>query len=348
MSLSRRTAAALLLTAPLAGRAFAQGAAPKIGLSTLLEGASARLFVGPGGPYLAGIYVKHLGTGEEAAFHAQDAFESASTIKMGVAVMAYQLAEQKKLNLDERYEVKPADYRGGSHIIRLADPGLKPTIRDVITDMIITSNNAATDIMVAKVGGKEKLNAFLKDQGLGGLKLNSTTFEYFRRRYELIDPKYAALTPEEVSALQSNQPAGKITAEVIDDLNRQAEAKNVEPQLKKPENWFGIASAADMGRLLEGIEKATLVSPTASGELKRALLAQQSGTRKMPHFLNVPIGHKTGETYGVTNDVGMIYARSGTIVIAIYSMGYTGLTADADDRLGHVARLVVEYFDGAS
>ena len=50
------------------------------------------------------------------------------------------------------------------------------------------------------------LDQFLKDQGFNGLKLNRTTFEFFRRRYELLDPKYKALTPEDVSALQSNQP----------------------------------------------------------------------------------------------------------------------------------------------
>jgi hypothetical protein len=82
--------------------------------------------------------------------------------------------------------------------------------------------------------------------------------------------------------------------------------------------------------------------------MKRIMLAQQAGTRKIPHWLTVPVGHKTGEGPGVTNDVGMIYARSGPIVVAFYTMGYSGTQAEADDRIGHVARLIVEYFDGAS
>ena len=34
--------------------------------------------------------------------------------------------------------------------------------------------------------------------------------------------------------------------------------------------------------------------------------------------------------------------------MSFYTGGYTGLAADADDRLGAVARLIVEYFDGGS
>ena len=110
---------------------------------------------------------------------------------------------------------------------------------------------------------------------------------------------------------------------------------------------LAVVTPAEMGKLLEGIEKDTIASKGACEEMKRIMLAQQAGTHKIPHFLSVRVAHKTGEVGGVTNDVGMIYAKSGPIIIAFYSMGYTGLAADADDRLGAVARLVVEYFDGA-
>jgi len=82
--------------------------------------------------------------------------------------------------------------------------------------------------------------------------------------------------------------------------------------------------------------------------MKRILRAQQAGTRKIPHFLSVPVGHKTGETMGVTNDIGIIYAKSGPIIITSFNMQMAGLQADGDDRIGHVARIVAEYFDGAN
>jgi hypothetical protein len=58
-----------------------------------------------------------------------------------------------------------------------------------------------------------------------------------------------------------------------------------------------------------------------------------------PHLLTVPVTHKTGENTNVTHDMGMIYARSWTIVMVSLNTGVTGLMADADDRIGGLARL---------
>ena len=43
--------------------------------------------------------------------------------------------------------------RGGSGIFRYHDAGLQPTLRDVLMQMIITSDNTATDLAIAQVGG---------------------------------------------------------------------------------------------------------------------------------------------------------------------------------------------------
>src|SRR5271166_886073 len=99
-------------------------------------------------PAKAGVYVKHLGTGEEAAVRAGDPFNSASVIKIPVMILAYRLADQNQLNLNDRVEIKRSDLRGGSGIFRYHDVGLNPTIRDLITQMIITSDNTATDMMI--------------------------------------------------------------------------------------------------------------------------------------------------------------------------------------------------------
>ncbi len=329
--------------------ATAQQAPAQSALNRLLAAEIGR-FAGPGGPYRGGIYIKHMKTGEEAGFRADELFESASTIKMVMTVMAYRLAEQKKLNLAERYIVREADFRGGG-IIRLSDPDLNPTLRDVIGEMIMTSNNAATDIMTAKVGGVDAVNAFLKAEGFNSLRLNSTTFGYFRQRYDLIDTKYKTMTPLDFYALQRNQPTKTMTAEMIKRIRAEADAAQVDKrflELRSDKNyWYGIATPRDMGRLLEGIERATIVSKESADEIKRFMRAQKSGALKIPHWLDVPVAHKTGETTGVTNDVGVIYAKSGPIIISFYSQGYTGRRSEADSRLGHVARLVVEYFDGA-
>ncbi len=330
----------------LSGQVLAQSATPDPGLTKLLTAELSR-FSGTGG-----IYIHHLGNGTEANVNGAQKFDSASTIKMAVAVLAYRLQDQKKLNLNDRYTIKASDFRGGSGIFKFHDVGLNPTWRDIILQMIITSDNSATDMMIAKVGGVAAVNAFLTEQGFTGLHLNMTTNDYFRRPYDLADPKNKSLTPEDVFAMQTNLESFTKPREAqIARLRKEVADKKINDEMRKramdETTWLGVVTPNDMGRLIEGIEKGTIASKEACEELKRMMRAQQSGSRKIPHWLSVPVAHKTGETGGVTNDVGMIYARSGPIIIAFYTIGYEGLAADADDRLGHVARLIVEYFDGA-
>ena len=74
--------------------------------------------------------------------------------------------------------------------------------------------------------------------------------------------------------------------------------------------------------------------------------AQQAGARRLPHFLSVPVAHKTGDFPPVlANDVGIIFARSGPIVVAFFANEITGSYGEAEDAIGEVARRIVDYFD---
>src|SRR5687767_1608100 len=83
-------------------------------------------------PARTGIYLKHLKTGEEVAIRADESFNSQSVIKVPVMVRAFQLAEAGKLDLDGRVTLSRATLRDGTGIFQYADPGLAPTVRDLI------------------------------------------------------------------------------------------------------------------------------------------------------------------------------------------------------------------------
>jgi beta-lactamase class A len=315
------------------------------GLQRLLDAELARF------PATAGIYVKHLTTGEEAAIRGDETFNSASVIKIPIMVLAYQLAEKGNLNLDSRVEITKGDLRGGSGVLRYHDLGLRPTVRDLITQMVITSDNTATDLMIAKVGGVAAVNAWLTANQYADLRLNSTVYDVFRRRYEVADPALRSLTPEEVYALGSNDPdfAGMARdrfdriqarmASLADELNRQVN--------EEPSTWLGQITARGIGRLLEAIEKCTIATQASCAEMRRAFRRQQSGARRLPHFLDVPVGHKTGDFPPVlANDVGVVYARSGPIVVAFLTSAIREPYAETEDRMGRVAQGLVDYFDG--
>ena len=151
-----RTLLFLFVTAVVAG---AQPGAPRSGLTKILEAELARF------PARTGVYVKHLTTGEEAAVRADEAFSSASAIKLAILTRAYQMVDAGELKLDDRVEIRRSDLRDGTGVLQYHDLGLQPTIRDLLTEMVITSDNTATDLMTLKVGGVAQLNAWLERSG---------------------------------------------------------------------------------------------------------------------------------------------------------------------------------------
>ena len=263
-------------------------------------------------PGKAGIWVKHLTTGETAGVRDSEIFNSASVIKIPVMVQAFQMAERGELKLDERITIRKADIRGGSGIFRYHDEGLQPTFRDVLLQMIVTSDNTATDLSIAKVGGVAKVNAWLKQAGYAdGHKLTQTTGELFA--------KYNALKP-------------------TDDRNAKTNADR--------SYWLGEISPKSVGLMLEAIEKKTIASAASCEAMLRMLRAQQAGQRRLNHYLSVPVAHKTGDFPPVlANDVGIIYARSGPIVVSYLGNAITGNYGDAEDRIGRFAQQLVELFD---
>jgi beta-lactamase class A len=290
-------------------------AQPPTALHNLLTRASADF------PGKAGIWVKHLTTGETAGVRDGEMFNSASVIKIPVLVLAFQMADKGTLTLDERITIRKEDIRGGSGIFRYHDLGLQPTFRDVLLQMVITSDNTATDLAIAKVGGVARVNAWLKESGYGdpstssgpggGQRLVQTTGDLFA--------KYNALGP-------------------ADDRNAKTNADRT--------YWLGEITPRSVGLMLEAIEKKTIAAAASCDAMLRMMRGQQAGARRLNHFLSVPVAHKTGDFPPVlANDVGIIYARTGPIVVSFLGNAITGNYGEAEDRIGRFAQQLVEYFD---
>jgi beta-lactamase class A len=99
--------------------------------------------------------------------------------------------------------------------------------------------------------------------------------------------------------------------------------------------------------MIEAIENRALPSKEGAEELLRMMRAQQAGARRMPHFLSgIQVAHKTGDFPPVlANDVGVVYAPSGPIVVSFFLNAITGNYGEAEDRIGRFAQQLVELFD---
>ena len=316
-------------------------------------------------PANTGLYVKHLTTGEEVAIRADQSFNSQSVIKIPIMVRAFQLAETGKLNLDERITLTRAEMRDGTGVFQYFDLGVSVTLRDLIQQMIVTSDNTATDAVTVKVGGKDAINAWLAENGYKMRFLNRG-WEYRRKLLAKLDSRFANLTAEEVTGLQyaMSESAGPVFEHykplftgpraawldvVRNPANRRTHTANQRKlMVEDPDVWLGDITAREIARMLEGIERCTVASPASCATMKVFLRRQLAGSRRLPHFVDVPVGHKTGDSGNIANDVGILYSRSGPIVVAALVSGITGSYGEAEDRIGRIAKRVVDHFDGGA
>jgi len=314
-------------------------------------------------PAKAGVYVKHLKTGEEAGVRADEAFNSFSVIKLSILAMSYKLADQKKLKLDDRVEIRRALIRDGSGIFQFHDYGLAPTIRDVLTQMVITSDNTATDIMVDKVGGFSELNHWTAAAGYPKIRMLQHGWEWRRKLMALADARFKDLPAEQIVGLMYAMGNNALFSRYSDlftgarqDLVNTVRSESFRRSYNQardkylsddPDFWLGTVTPREVGRLLEAIENKTIASQESCEEMKAILLRQQGGARRIPHFLNAPVAHKTGDgPPNIANDVGIVYARSGPIVISFFTSNNRAPYAELEDRIGEVSRKIVDYFDG--
>jgi beta-lactamase class A len=271
------------------------------------------------------VHAKHLSTGREIAVRADEPANTVSVIKIAVMIQAFRDADEGKLKLDERHEIRPEEMRRGTGVLQTFAPGLRPTWRDLVTQMMTTSDNTATDIVIAKVG-LDRVNALLGSLGYKETRLRMTIGELFRGVWQLVDAKHAGLTDREVF-----------------DRGFPEEAPYME-YVKDPEKWFGRTTARETSRLLEGIEKGSLASAAATTEMKQ-ILEEQIYFSRLPQRIRsrTRVGHKTGDWPPIIgNDVGILYAESGPIVISVFTNANKGSFFELEAAIGQVAEDVLE------
>lgn len=124
------------------------------------------------------VAARDLGSGAEVLLNADEVFPTASVIKLPILVELLRQVEAGMLALDDRVELRGEDQVGGSGILKVFDAGLRLTLRDVATLMIVLSDNTATNLAIDAVGGVAAVNAAMDALGLPTIRLhNRVEFE---------------------------------------------------------------------------------------------------------------------------------------------------------------------------
>lgn len=110
-------------------------------------------------------FAKNLATGATVAIDADRPVQTASVIKLPLFLQAFEQVKAGKIKLDDVIELNKANQVAGSGVLPFMDAGLKLTLKDTLTLMVILSDNTATNLSIDKVGLKPT-NQMLAEMGL--------------------------------------------------------------------------------------------------------------------------------------------------------------------------------------
>ncbi|MCL4860587.1 MAG: serine hydrolase [Caldilineaceae bacterium] len=283
-----------------------------------------------------GVALHHIESGEEIHLDAGESFPMASVLKIPVLVEALRQLREGRFALDDRWPLTSAEKNIGSGILTYMQDGVTPTVRDLLTLMIIISDNTATDMVMHRLG-VERINQTMHELGLADIHMALTIRGIFddmlgeasdpaRLFVDLDKPKTAPPTRRDGRAFSSG-----------------------------PDN--NVSTPRDMTRLLAMIFRGEIIDRAACDGMLHILLQQQLNAR-LPLFLpyGVPFAHKTGTLAGIRNDAGVLYCSADShVAVTVFARWDTEAVKDdkvaewerisaIDAAFGHIGRAVYDYF----
>lgn len=118
-----------------------------------------------------GVAIEDLSSGEHYFLREDEVFAQASSIKITVLATLYLQAQEGKIKLTDLYTVQSSDLVPDSDIMNGLTPGVtRVTLRDLATMMVAVSDNAATNVLIDRVG-MSNVNAMLDSLSLTHTRL---------------------------------------------------------------------------------------------------------------------------------------------------------------------------------
>jgi N-acetylated-alpha-linked acidic dipeptidase len=280
------------------------------------------------------VYMKNLGNGDEIAVDSDKVFETFSVIKLAIATELMHQVEAGKISLSDRIPLTAANERLPSGVLYAMDPGLTPTVKDLLTLMIIISDNEATDALGDKVG-RDNVTAYAHSLGLANTSIQFSDLDWDRTWLGTLDPTYRHASGDQTI----NFPFDKYNGQQVQDAFGHT--------IYDAGIYFGHSTTRDIGRLLEMMATGKLVSKSAS-DLIQGIMEKQQVNDRFPRYLeNVRIAHKTGDGQPfIANDAGVLWVNNQPIVLVVFTGHHHGTTASLHDTIARIAADVVEHYGG--
>jgi beta-lactamase class A len=262
------------------------------------------------------LFAENLKTHETVAISPDMPVQTASVIKLAILYQALEQVRSGKAHFDDKITLTASDQVAGSGVLLFFDAPLSLTLKDVLTMMIVMSDNSATNLVIDHLG-LENIDAQIAKLGLKDTYLYKKVF-------------MPAPAGKVMPADQKKFGLGKTTArEMAFVMTKIARCELAEP---------GSPTQADDAKLCQVALKMLHVQFYRS-----AIPRYLDG---MPGATSDSIANKTGSLDAVRNDVAAISTKNGMVIISVFTFNNKdhswGAEQEGELSIAKLARAIIQ------
>jgi beta-lactamase class A len=268
------------------------------------------------------LYATQLNTSKFAGLDPDTVVQTASVIKLTILFEAMEQVRAGKAHWDDKITLQPGDAVSGSGLLLFLDTPQVLTLKDILTLMVIMSDNTATNLAMDKIG-LDAVNARISWMGLKNTHL-----------YKKIGKPSTEPMPDDQPKFGLGKTTPREMAEVMERI--------------------GLCALDDPGRLKTPVAKPLSAGDTAICGVAMKMLRNQFYRDTIPRYLEKldttetgsGTASKTGSLNAVRADVAIVAGKTGPMVLSIFTYENvdTGWTADNEGEvtIAKMARAIVE------
>lgn len=261
------------------------------------------------------LFAENLKTHETVALQPDLPVQTASTIKLAILYEALEQLRAGKVHWDDKITMTKSDQVPGSGILLMFDAPMTVTFKDVLTMMIVMSDNSAANLAMEHVG-IQNVDHRLAEMGL------KNTYLY----KEVMRPVAPGVT---LPADYKKFGLGKTTAREMAELMTKI-------------------ATCQLGNAVEPAKG----SDQALCDVALQMLHWQFYRSSIPRYLtnlrgetDDSIANKTGSLNAVRNDIAAISTKNGMVIIAAFTFDNKdhswGYDQEGEDTIAKLARAII-------
>lgn len=261
------------------------------------------------------LYARQLNTGKTVAIDPDKPVQTASVIKLAILFEAMEQVRAGKAHWDEKLTLAKGDGVSGSGILTFLDAPLVLTLKDVLTLMVIMSDNTATNLTIDRFG-VDAVNARIAWMGLKDTHL-----------YKKVGKPPSGPMPADQPKFGLGKTTAREMGMVMERIGRCELGET--PEAVRPDD-----------------SSICLVALT--------MLRNQFYRNTIPRYLETldssetgsGIASKTGSLNAVRNDVAIVAGKTGPIVISAFTYENQDKSWTADNEaellIGKIGKATVQ------